>query len=319
VTNAFNTNDTTGVSVDTGSNIPYVIGRATAGNIDPTGFTGVDLNGEPDGIAQVTMRYPQSRIGQSVVVWAQGTGATQSNSFAKTVGDAVRLRYLGVGPATLFAEPETIFGNTTQTVTVCLIDAAGSPIPGITITFQFANLGTGTGTADGKAAGTLAHPTGADGCSVTTVITSGIQPGASAQIIFSVGGLTATVNITVGSAVLTAVPSHISSDSNSVVSDTETIKLTLKDGLGNVVPSASISGTCTSTGGSISLDSSLYITNANGQAFAQITTLNFCVESGTAPSGLCTFTYSQGTVTATAFVTVSGINTNGSSPGCGNP
>ena len=323
VTNAFNLNDTTGTSVDTGNNIPYVIGRATAGNIDASAFTGADASGVPNGSAQVTMRYPQSRIGQSAVVWAQGTGANQSNGAAKTVADAVRTRYLGLGPATLSASPTTIFGNTPQTVTVCLNDAAGSPIPGITITFQFANLGTATGTADGKASGTLTHPTGADGCTVTTVVTSGVLPGATSQIIFSVGDLTATVDITVGSAVLTAVPSHVVSSANAVVTVQRAVTLTLKDGLGNLVPNAIITGQCTSTGGTISLDASQYITGDGtsgtklGMVVATISTLNFCVESGTAPSGLCTFTYSQGSVTAQAFVTVSGVNTNGTSPGCG--
>jgi len=325
VVTPFNLNDITGVSVDTGNNIPYVIGRATAGNIDKSAVTGVDDNGEPNGVATVNMRYPQSRIGQSVVVFAQGIGTAQTTGGSKTVGDASRMRYLGVGPAMLFAEPTTIFGNTTANVTVCLEDAAGSPIPGITITFQFANLGTATGTADGKPSGTLIHPTGADGCTVTPVVTSGILPGANSQIIFSFNELTATVNITVGSAVLTAFPSHFPSSANASVSDPQAIKLTLKDGLGNLIQNATITGQCSATGGGIiSLDASQYITGTGttcsplGIAIATITTSNFCVESGTAPSGLCTFTYSQGDVNATAIVTVSGTNTNGSSPGCGN-
>ena len=302
-----------------------MIGRATAGNIDKSAVTGVDDSGEPNGIAQVNMRYPQSRIGQSVVVFAQGIGTAQTTGGSKTVGDAARMRYLGIGPAMLFAEPTTIFGNTTANVTVCLEDAAGSPIPGVTITFQFANLGTATGTADGKPSGTLIHPTGADGCTVTPVTTSGVLPGSNSQIIFSVNELTATVNITVGSAVLTAVPSHYASSANATVSDEQAIKLTLKDGLGNLVPNATIIGQCSASGGgTISLDASQYITGTGttgsplGIAIATITTLNFCVESGTAPSGSCTFTYSQGDVNATALVTVSGTNTNGSSPGCGN-
>jgi hypothetical protein len=329
VVTPFNLNDITGVSVDTGNNIPYVIGRATAGNIDKSAVTGVDDGGAPNGVASVNMRYPQSRIGQSVVVFAQGIGTAQTTGGSKTVGDASRMRYLGVGPANLFAEPTTIFGNTTANVTVCLEDGAGSPIPGVTITFQFANLGTATGTADGKPSGTLIHPTGADGCTVTPVVTSGVLPGSDSQIIFSFNELTAPVNITVGSAVLTASPSHYPSSANGTVSDEQAIKLTLKDGLGNLVPNATITGTCSASGNgiggpaTISLDASQYITGIGstgsplGIANAVITTLNFCVESGTAPSGLCTFTYAQGAVNATATVTVSGTNTNGSSPGCG--
>ncbi len=312
VTQAFNLNDTTGVSVDTGNNIPYVIGRATAGNIDANAFTGTDSNGAPNGIAGVALRYPQSRIGQSAVIWAQGTGTTQGNGIAKTVADAVRLRYLGIGPAKLFAEPETIFGNTTQTVTVCLQDAVGSPIPGQTINFSFSNLNGGTGTADGKPAGALAHPTGADGCSVTSVVTSGIQPGSGAQIIFTISGLSATVNIDVGNAVLTAVPTAISSHAGTTPISYG-ITLYLKDGLGNPVTGATITGSCTG-GGTATLDAPSYVTGAGGIADASVTTSGFCVATPPAPSSVCTFTYSQGTVNATANVTISGVAASAFSP-----
>lgn len=316
VSQAFNLNDTTGSSVNTGSNIPYVIGRATAGNIDALGYIGLDADGNVvlnQGEAQVNLHYPQSRIGQSAIVWAQGTGGIQSgNSVAKTVADAVYLRYLGVGPATLYAVPQTIFGNTTQTVDACLEDAAGSPIPGVTISFMFTNLNGATGTADGKTAGTLTHPTGADGCSTATVVTSGIQPGAGAQIVFSVDDLTASVDITVGSAVLTAVPTYIVSEAGTAT-ETDQITLTLKDGLGNLVPNATIAGQCTSSGGIISLDASSYLTNTNGVAYSTISTTNFCGPAPT-PTATCVYTYSQGDVTASASVNVAGATTGGPSP-----
>lgn len=313
VTQNFNLNDTTGVSVNTGNNIPYIIGRATAGNIDANAVTGVDSNGAPNGIASVTMRYPQSRIGQSAVVWAQGTGAMQGNGAAKTVADAIRTRYLGVGPATLTATPSTIFGNTTQTVAVCLNDAAGSPIPGVAINFSFSNLSGATGTIGGKASGTL-PPTSAAGCVDPAVLTSGIQPGSSANVVFTVSGLTATVEITVGSAVLTAVPNQITSTSGATA-ENDSVTLTLKDGLGNAVSGATITGACVSTApGTVTVAPASVTTTSNGTANATITSLGVCVASGSPGSAVCTFTYSQGTVTATAKVNVIGAIGGGPSP-----
>lgn len=313
VTQNFNLNDTTGSSVDTGSNIAYVIGRATAGNIDANAFTGSDANGKPNGIASVTLRYPQSRIGQSAVVWAQGTSTDENTGTAKTVADAIRTRYLGVGPAVLTATPSTIFGNTTQTVAVCLNDAAGSPIPGVAINFSFSNLSPGTGTVNGKTSGAL-PPTGADGCVDTTVVTSGVQPGSSATVVFTVAGLSAPVTITVGSAVLTAVPNYITSLSGATA-ENDSVTLTLKDGLGNPVSGALISGSCTSTApGTVSVVPATVTTSSNGTAPVTITSLGVCVASGAPGSGLCTFKYQQGSVTATANVNVVGAVGGGPSP-----
>ena len=313
VTQRFNLNDTTGVSVDTGNNIPYVIGRATAGNIDAVGFTGVDADLVPNGIAAVTMRYPQSRIGQSAVIWAQSTGATQSNGVAKTVADAIRTRYLGVGPATLTATPENIFGNTTQTVSVCLNDAVGSPIPGVIISFSFSGLAPATGTVNGKTSGALGA-TGADGCIDTTVITAGVLPGSEPTIVFTVPGLSATVTISVGTAILTAKPTFVNTGAGSTPG-TINVALSLKDGSGNPVPSATITGACTTSGGSVTVNSP-WITDANGAATAVITVSGYCVALAPAPSGLCTYTYTNGTVTTSATTALQGQVVGQFSPSC---
>ncbi|HSE11560.1 MAG TPA: hypothetical protein VLB69_02905 [Rudaea sp.] len=313
VTQAFNLNDTTGVSVDTGSNIPYVIGRATAGNIDAQAFTGVDADSVPNGVASVTMRYPQSRIGQSAVIWAQSTGTNQTNGAAKTVADAIRTRYLGVGPATLTATPENIFGNTTQTVTVCLNDAVGSPIPGAIISFSFSGLAPATGTVNGKTSGALGA-TGASGCIDTTVITAGVLPGSEPTIVFTTGGLSATVTISVGTAILTAKPTFVNTGAGSTPG-TINVALLLTDGSGSPVPSATITGACTTSGGSLSVNSP-WITNANGGATATITVSGYCVATAPAPSGLCTYTYTNGTVTTSATTTVQGQVVGQFSPSC---
>jgi len=314
VTQAFNLNDTTGVSVDTGSNIPYVIGRATAGNIDAEGFTGVDDGtNAPNGIATVTMRYPQSRIGQSAVIWAQSIGTAQTTGGAKTVADAIRTRYLGVGPATLTATPENIFGNTTQTVAVCLNDAVGSPIPGAIISFSFSGLAPATGTVNGKTSGALGA-TGASGCIDTTVITAGVLPGSSPTIVFTTGGLSATVTISVGTAILTAKPTFVNTGAGSTPG-TINVALLLTDGSGSPVPSATITGACTTSGGSVAVNSP-WITNASGAATAVITVSGYCVASAPSPSGLCTYTYTNGTVTTSATTALQGQVVGQFSPSC---
>lgn len=315
VTQPFNLNDTTGVSVDSGNNVPYVIGRASAGNIDAAVFTGVDADGFPTGIAQAVMRYPQSRIGQNAVVWATGNGANQSNGVAKTVTDAIRTRYLGVGPATLTATPATIFGNTTQTVAVCLTDAVGSPIPGVPVSFSFSGLSPATGSVNGKTSGVLGN-TGASGCLDVTVVTSGVQPGTTPTITFTVpGGLSAVVTISVGDAVLTANPTLIYSGASAANPDTYGVTLTLKDGSGNPVPSATITGAC--SGGGVATVTPTMVTGANGTASAVITASAFCVAApGPAPTNVCTFTYANGSVTATATTTIIGSIVGQTSPQC---
>jgi len=325
VTQPFNLNDTTGVSVDSGNNVPYVIGRAVAGNIDASGVTGVDVitltNGStitiPNGVAQVFMRYPQSRIGQSAVVWATGNGANQSNGVAKTVTDAIRTRYLGLGPASLTAVPGTIPGNTTQTVVVCLADANGSPIPGEPISFTFSGLAPGTGTVDGLQSGVIGN-TGATGCVDTTVVTSGVLPGTMPTINFTTPGveLPAVVKITVGSAILTAVPAlQFSGSSAGTPQNLPPVILTLKDDSGNPVPLAPLTGVCTTTGGTATVNSP-WTTDVHGQAPAIITTTGFCVAAAPVPVATCTFTYAVGSVNITATSTVNGLVSGGVSGGC---
>jgi hypothetical protein len=315
VTQPFNLNDTTGISVDSGNNVPYVIGRASAGNIDAANFTGVDIDGFPTGVTTVLMRYPQSRIGQNAVVWATGNGANQSNGVAKTVTDAIRTRYLGVGPATLTAIPAAIFGNTTQTVAVCLTDGVGSPIPGVPVSFNFSGLAPATGTVNGKTSGVLGN-TSASGCLDVTVVTSGVLPGTTPTITFTVpGGLSATVTITVGTAILTANPTLIYSGASAAAPISYGVDLTLKDGNNNPVPNATITAAC--TGGGVATVTPSTVTDATGHAPAVITASAFCVAPpGPAPTNVCTYTYANGTVTATATTTIIGSIQGQASPQC---
>jgi hypothetical protein len=322
VTQPFNLNDTTGVSVDSGNDIPYVIGRASAGNIDASGVTGTETLPDgvtvvPSGVVQVVMRYPQSRIGQNAVVWATGNGANQSNGVAKTVTDAIRTRYLGVGPAVLTAVPQNITGNTTQVVTVCLNDSVGSPIPGVVINFEFDGLSPATGKVNGVTGSGALPPTGASGCVDVTVVTAGVQPGSGPTLVFSVGGLSATVTITVNGAILTANPTSIFSGASASPPSLYTVDLKLTDGSGNIVVGATITGSCASSGGGSASVDSPWTTGANGHATAIITASGFCVNPpGPAPTATCTYTYTNGTVTTSATTTIQGQLVGAQSPSC---
>ncbi|MBN8480290.1 MAG: hypothetical protein J0L88_01730 [Xanthomonadales bacterium] len=290
VTNPFNRNDTTGTSVNYGNVLPYVIGRATEANITASALTN-DI-----GVASTRLNYPVSRLGKSAIVWAQGNAATSPT--VRTVGDIQPMRLPGIAPAVLSISPTPIAGNTTTQVTACLVDAYNSPILGAYIGFSFSGLGVGTGRIDGVAgSGYLANPTGLDGCTTGTVVTTGISSSdADAQVVFTAGGEPVEVPIEVStSLLLQAFPSAISDGSG-------TVTLLLTDGSGNPVPNAQIVGTCT---GGPGINGIIAPTGSNGRTTAVVTSGTLApVCPGTAPAqGTCTFsTGVQGGPTATVTV-----------------
>lgn len=191
----FNRNDTTGTLVDYGPVLPYIIGRSQHGNITASASTN-DL-----GVATAQLTYTVSTLGHRVAMWAQGDGFDRVTGGARRVTDAVQLVYPGIAPATLVAFPSPIPGNRTVPVTVCLMDANNSPIQGININFLM-TLGGGTGQVDGNGmSGSLDNVTGPDGCVDAIVTSSGVPAAASGsvsgQVVFSVGGATAKVDIVV--------------------------------------------------------------------------------------------------------------------------
>jgi len=188
VTRRFNLNDDTGGSVNNGGVIPYAIGRATIGNIGQSAATN-DL-----GVATTLMTYPVSRLGASVIVWAQGNGRVVAGG-PKTVADVELTAYPAAGPANLVAVPEVISANTPAQVTVCLSDANDVPVRGASIGFAFQALGGGTGTANGAASGTVG-PTQANGCVAVAVSTLGIDAGSGQPaLVFFAFGAQAVVEI----------------------------------------------------------------------------------------------------------------------------
>jgi hypothetical protein len=288
----FNLNNDTGVSVDSGPVLPYVIGRATEANITASNVTN-DL-----GVASVKLNYPVSRLGKSVYVYAQGDG-DQSSGVIKKVTDIGYYVFAGVAPAVLSVSPTSIPGNATVGVQICTNDAVGNPLQGVFIDFAFHDMGIASGKVDGiSTSGTVHNPTGADGCTVASVSTLGVGTGGNNTnapgVNFTALGL-APKNVTIvasGSLILVATPSAFFSTGGVV-----TLKLVQPDG--TPVPNVQLVGTCTGTGGAtISLNPQPGITNANGITTATIVAVNLD-NYGSAGGGSCTFTTGTGAPTAT--------------------
>ena len=298
----FNANDDTGQIVDTHSytppvDLPYVIGRATRGNIVAQAQT------NEFGVARTTMTYPVSHLGLPVMVWAQGEGDyghanAPDGQPPETVADVDPLVFAGIGPLSLIASPNSIPANGTSAVEVCAFDALGSSIQGLFVRFGFNGL-AGTGSVDGNgSAGVVDRPTDESGCTTASVTTSGVLSGSTPTVVFSAGGASAEVSITTATLVLQARPTALTSSGQ--------VTLTLLNGQGQPQAGFLIVGECSGGGGAtISLENGPGVTDANG-----ITTVGIVATNldgvGTAGSGTCTFRTVDGAATAT--VTLRGVD-----------
>jgi len=302
VATPFNLNDTTGVSVNNGPVLPYIVGRALIGNITSPAFT------DANGTASTTLNYPVSQLGHITAVWAQGTSTDTITGGTKLVTDINLLAFPGVAPGTIIVSPNPIPGNITLEVDACIFDALGSPLRGVIFQFAFNNLGVGSGTLDGiSGSGSVPQPTDASGCVATTVSTAGIAGSSGGgggtggpTLTFSVQGVEpAVVPITAsGDLILLATPSSFNNGTGGLVT------LTLLSGNGTPVPGAQLTGSCTASGGSMGITSGPGVTNAQGKTTAMIS--GDVNGFGTAGSATCTFTTSTGE--PTVDVTIEGID-----------
>lgn len=194
VTSAFNRNNTTGATVDYGAVLPYLIGRAQHGNISSPTTTN-DI-----GVAHTTLNYTVNSVGNSVAIWAQGDGIDRVTNGQRRVTDAGTLVYPGVGPAIMTVTPQSISGNSTQNVTVCITDALGIRLRGVSVGYMFNFTVPGNGTVDGNgASGTFDDLTDLSGCTTGSVTTSGVGGAASGEagtLDLTAAGQTAQVTIT---------------------------------------------------------------------------------------------------------------------------
>jgi len=293
----FNLNDTTGTSVDYGSVLPYIVGRAQTGNITSPASTNAF------GVASTTLNYPVSALGRAVAIWAQSDSTDAVTNLTDTVTDAQVLVFPGVAPATITISPNPIPGNFTTTVTACIADALSSPLAGVRFTFEFANMGIGVGKLDGiTGEGVVPDATDASGCVATTVTTTGIagntgNAGNVPTLTFSAGKATASAPIVASGALeLLAKPSALGGNGGDV-------KLTLLNGNGTPVPGVQIVGTCEGDN-SIGLLIPPGVTDSTGSTKATI--VAHLDGINTAGSGTCTFTTSTGS--PTVVVKLKGID-----------
>jgi hypothetical protein len=296
VVTPFNLNNTTGVSVNYGAVLPYVVGRAQTGNITSPAVT------NQFGAATTTLNYPVSALGRTNAIWAQSDTTDPITGGTKVVTDAEIALFPGVAPAKITISPNPIPGNITLEVDACIVDALQSPISGVRFTFAFQNLGIGSGKLDGiSGSGLVPDVTDASGCVATTVTTNGIASTATGdtapKLTFSVGDATASAPIVAsGNLILLAKPSALGGRGGTVV-------LTLLTGNGSPVPGVQLVGTCTGDA-SIGIASGPGVTGADGSTTAVITANLDGVGGG--KSGSCTFTTSTGT--PSVKVTLQGVD-----------
>lgn len=296
VNEPFNLNDTTGTSVNTGNNVPYIIGRSTDGNI------GTSASLSPTGTATVELTYPVSTVGRIVAVGVQAA-TTGPDNRSETVGDVEVMVYPGIAPATLTASPNVIPSNATVNILVCYEDFARTPIQGAYVGFSFNSL-SGTGRVDGVAnAGTVANPTGADGCTVATATTNGQVDQSDGQLIFAVGEATAEVTIVQpGEAVLIANPSGFRGDVAGAI-----VTLRLLEGNGTPLEGVQLSGECSAQNGTVVITDGPGVTDVNGETIARVSAvLNGGPFDEPIGSGSCDFAVASGNPSVT--VTFQGID-----------
>ncbi len=287
----FNKNNTTGTTVDSGPVLPYLFGRALHGNITASATTN-DI-----GVAHATLNYTVNTVGDAVAVWAQGDGVDRVTGAPRRVTDAGTMAYPGVAPASIVAFPNPLLGDTTTSVTVCIADALGIPLRGVQVGFQF-TLPAGTGSIDGTTgAGFLDDLTGTDGCTVGTVVTSGLPVtsggGNSGQVVFSGAGATSDpVDFIVQISALQASPNSVLINCAGSRDVPITVKAVGPDGSG--LPGVDITATCTASGGdgaTLTANPPTSTTNNGGTAGFIVTADGF-IGAGTPPAvgtGQCVF------------------------------
>ncbi|HSH28101.1 MAG TPA: hypothetical protein VK972_10125, partial [Wenzhouxiangella sp.] len=307
VSGNFNPNNGTGVIVDDGFVIPWVIGRSQFGVID------AQANLTTQGRGSVELTYPISAIGRPLVLWGQGSRAEES--ITKTVADVEAMSFPGIAPGRLSANPSSIQGNSTTTVEVCYRDALGAPINDVYIRGDIVE-GTATGSLDGDPLpATTDQPTGSAGagCTLTQVTTTGMVPdGDEATLRFSAGSATADVKIVPpGAAMLLVDPSRYQDSSPNVVN--LRVKLTLLNAQGEPIPGVDITGECDGGDGSLEISGAPGVTDQDGEATAFVAMgMTECADpdDDSFPRvGSCTFTTSSGSPVGTLVVIgVNGTN-----------
>lgn len=259
VSEPFNPNDGSGSIVDDGHVIPWVIGRSEAGVIDSAGSVG------EDGRVSVQMTYTIDQLGRPVVVWAQGYRSDDETT--KSVADVESIVFPGIAPLLLTATPNSVAGNSTAEIRLCLTDAIGAPVNFARIR---GSISGATGSLDGSPMPALtADATGSDGsgCLLTELETSDMLPeGESATVLFNHGEAEAEVTVEPpGAGRLLVNPSSASDPSPDP--HRVTLTLTLLDSSDEPFSNVALTGECES---GITLASGPGTTDADGETTATV-------------------------------------------------
>jgi len=306
-TSPFNRNDLSGTLVNSGPVLPYLIGRGVHGSIASVGTT------DENGIAHSTLTYTVSSVGNVVAIFAQGDGIDPVTGGQRRVTDAGTFWYPGLAPASLVVTPQSIAGNTTTNVTVCVIDALGIPLRGLQVGFQFELPGGGSGSVDGNSGtGSFDHLTNTQGCATGSVTTTNIPGSSSATdagtLHISAAGETADVNITAPVIrSLTIVVVAPDSPGPPIVSGAGTYTVNLSgsaDGFSppGQTPSCSVTGPTAAAGATCGTFTFNVGASVSMTASATGSALTFGNWTGT-PNTVCTTTSATATATMTDDVT----------------
>lgn len=322
ISESFNANDLSGTIINDLDIFPYIIGRAVDGNINATGT--IDENG----VVSTEINYPVSKLGKLAGIYAKGQGAT-TNGVTRSVTDVEMIIYPGAGSVgdtdlapSISVSPSIIPANITTPVTVCVSDAAFSPIQGASVQWAYVG-GAGTGFIDGVAgSGVMDNRTDQNGCATGSALPSGIiEVSDDTGYIFNVGSITClnanndSVCIRIaspGAIYLSAAPAFHNSSGVKIIS------LFLFGGNGEGIPNVPLFGSCTSSGGELRVQIQPGSTDANGMAEANV--LSALDGINEFFSGTCEFTTGAGDPIAVVVfngrdVCLSGISPN-TPPGC---
>ena len=267
VTSPFNPNDRSGSSVNLGPVVPYVAGNAADVNISSESQASTVARTNGVGVASTTLNYPVGKLGKNTVLYAQTLGEELPNEVLRTVADAEAFPLPGVGPATITLAPNTLPGNYSANVLVCLTDGGGAPIQGQFIGFAYDGQ-EGVARVDGQQdSGVLTNPTDENGCVTAFVETTSSEPDSPDFFLdFFLGGATAELTILTGEdGVLQTLPTTVIGNT----SGTEVL-LRLLSAAGNPIPGVQLRVECNFLDGIIDVVEQPGVTDENGETTMRI-------------------------------------------------
>ncbi len=163
---------------DNGATVPYIIGYAWYGTILSPSFTDVT------GVASTLLTYPVERVGQTAILVA----CTENQEICDILntcdasGQNCGSVYLGVtnGSDRVLTASESELGpNRSSTVRMCLRDVNFVPLRATEIRYDIGAKGGAKVIVNGTEGSGGSFLTGADGCSMVTIASSGQVPGSS--------------------------------------------------------------------------------------------------------------------------------------------